>query len=186
MTSSSLSHRLLLISSMVLLTTSIGTFILTSHATSLLAQYFPAGAWYIWRGQDDTYDDQQTAQQWIAVDYSETTERLALTRAVLGTAAGILGIWTMGAKPRAAIEDDIQVIFSPATVSYLRLTSPSGPPLSLPKQNCIRRSCGICSHIIRQHTCVGHMVWNPALPVIQDMPHTNIVEPVQQQVHMYA
>ncbi|KAH6865725.1 hypothetical protein BKA58DRAFT_226212 [Alternaria rosae] len=104
----SLSHRILFISSILLLIVSIVTLCLTGHAKWLLVRYFPADAWYIWRGTDDTYDEQQTTQQWIAVAYNETYDRLALVRAVLGVVASVLSIWIMRAKPRAVMEEDTQ------------------------------------------------------------------------------
>jgi len=113
----SLSHRILFISSILLLVASIGTLGLTGHAKWLLVQYFPADAWYIWRGTDGTYDEQQTTQQWIAVDYNETYDRLAVARAVLGVVASVLSIWIMRAKPRAIMEEDTQVQFFVMAVS---------------------------------------------------------------------
>ena len=114
---SSLSHRILFISSVLLLVASIGTLGLTGHAKWLLVQYFPADAWYIWRGTDGTYDEQQTTQQWIAIDYNETYDRLAVARAVLGVVASVLSICIMRAKPRAIMEEDTQVLFFVMAVS---------------------------------------------------------------------
>jgi hypothetical protein len=89
-------HRTLLISSLLLLSTSFITVGLTGHASWLLEHYFPGGEWYIWKGFDaTTYEEQQTPQQWVTVEYDRTTERLAYMRAVLGIVAGVLGVWAM-------------------------------------------------------------------------------------------
>jgi hypothetical protein len=105
-----------------LLLASICTLGIAGHTKWLLARYFPAGAWYIWRGQADGYKEQQSIQQWITVDYDETTDRLALVRAVLGVVAGVLGICTMRAKKRSAVEDDTQVLFFSVSLLYMLLT----------------------------------------------------------------
>jgi hypothetical protein len=122
MPGSSLTHRLLLISSILLLITSIVTLGLTGHAKWLLTRYFPADAWYIWRGVDGTYDEQQTTQQWIAVIYDETYDRLAIVRAVLGVVAGVLGIWIMRTKTRVMVEEHMQVLSPAVALSFLPLT----------------------------------------------------------------
>jgi hypothetical protein len=87
-----LQHTILTISLLLLLTSFI-TIGLAGHATWLLEKYFPGGEWYIWKGLDATsYDEQQTPQQWVTVEYGRTTERLAFMSAVLGVVAGVLGV----------------------------------------------------------------------------------------------
>lgn len=112
---------------------SVSTLGITSHTIWLLTQYFPAGAWYIWREQSDVYEEQQTRQQWIAVDYNDTTDRLALVRAVLGAAAGLLGICVSRVRRRSVVEDEIKVLFFSCSVSCLLLTIRSDISLLLPE-----------------------------------------------------
>ena len=174
----SLTHRILFISSILLLIISIGTLGLTGHAKWLLVQYFPADAWYIWRGTDGTYDEQQTIQQWIAVDYNETYDRLAVARAVLGVVASVLSIWIMRAKPRAIMEEDTQVLFFLMAVSSSGLTTYPELTISLPRQYRVHHNCGTRSYIVRQHTCIRDMVLDPALPVIQALSDTDGVDKI--------
>ncbi|KAH8636790.1 hypothetical protein IG631_08625 [Alternaria alternata] len=101
-------HPLPLTIAVLLFFISVSTLGITSHTIWLLAQYFPPGAWYIWREQSDMYEEQQTRQQWIAVDYNDTTDRLALVRAVLGAAAGLLGICVSRVRRRSVVEDEIK------------------------------------------------------------------------------
>jgi hypothetical protein len=90
-----LQHTILTIS-LLLLLISILTLSLSGHSIWLLERYFPGGEWYIWRGLDaTTYDEQQTPQQWVTVEYNQMTERLAFMRAVLGVIAGVLGVCAM-------------------------------------------------------------------------------------------
>jgi hypothetical protein len=131
MSSPDLYRRLLFWIATSLLIASIGTLGLTSHTKWLLAQHFPAGAWYIWREQGDLYKEQQTRQQWIAVDYNETIDRLALVRALLGVAAGVLGIWALQVKRRSVVEEETQVLFFSASLPYILLTNHSEFPLLL-------------------------------------------------------
>lgn len=125
-------HPLPLTIAVLLFFISVSTLGITSHTIWLLTQYFPASAWYIWREQSDMYEEQQTRQQWIAVDYNDTTDRLALVRAVLGAAAGLLGICVSRVK-RRSVEDEIKVLFFSCIVSYLLLTFRSDISLLLPE-----------------------------------------------------
>ena len=79
------------------------------------------------------YEEQQTRQQWIAVDYNDTTDRLALVRAVLGAAAGLLGICVSRVRRRSVVEDEIKVLFFSCSVSCLLLTIRSDISLLLPE-----------------------------------------------------
>ena len=131
MSSPDLYRRLLFWIATSILIASICTLGLTSHTKWLLAQHFPAGAWYIWREQGDLYKEQQTRQQWIAVEYNETIDRLALVRALLGVAASVLGIWALQVKRRSVVEEETQVLFFSVSLPYILLTNHSEFPLLL-------------------------------------------------------
>lgn len=91
-------HRIALVICVFLLLTSLVTLGLAGHAKWLLERHFPGGAWYIWKGNDGDQNQEQIRQQWVAVDYSEVTERLAVVRAVLGVAAGAMGVWSLWSR----------------------------------------------------------------------------------------
>ena len=90
-----LMHRIGLAMCVLLLLTSLVTIGLAAHAKWVLARYFPGGEWYIWKGNDGSYDEQRAKQQWVTWEYNEVTERLAAVRAMLGVVAGALGIWRL-------------------------------------------------------------------------------------------
>jgi hypothetical protein len=77
------------------------------------------------------YKEQQTRQQWIAVEYNETIDRLALVRALLGVAAGVLGIWALQVKRRSVVEEETQVLFFSVSLPYMLLTNHSEFPFLL-------------------------------------------------------
>ena len=173
-------HPLPLTIAVLLFVISVSTLGITSHTIWLLAQYFPAGAWYIWREQSDVYEEQQTRQQWIAVDYNDTTDRLALVRAVLGAAAGLLGICVSRVRRRSVVEDEIKVLFFSCSVSCLLLTIRSDISLLLPEYSSVYCRSGLCNRILHQHTDVRHMVYDSSSPIVRALPRTNIPERVQQ------
>jgi hypothetical protein len=193
-------QRTILIISTLLISLSFITIGLTGHANWLLAEYFPGGAWYMWKGDHGTTSGEDQEQQWVTVDYNLTTERLTFMGAALSSVAGALGVLAAvvvnlgckvcsipshseGRQPSRLLilgASFALLLFEEKKKSILTFSNHAG--IQLPYKmvsNNISLRLGLCRHSLHWHAGIRHMVQGNAKSALEELSHTHYNQWVQ-------